>query len=113
MARGGPDDGDVIELQIGMTMIGRGPLNDIVVEEPGVSRQHTGILVDGQGCWIADLGSRNGTFVNDNQVGAEPRRLRHLDRVELGGIEIPIHWVVRILPETAPMKLSPSGDSTS
>jgi pSer/pThr/pTyr-binding forkhead associated (FHA) protein len=41
-----------------MTMMGRATLNDVVLEEPGVSRQHAGIRGDAEGYWIADLGSR-------------------------------------------------------
>ena len=93
LVRGGPDEGSSISLSSGMVMIGRGPLNDIVLEEAGVSRQHAGIRGDSEGFWIADLGSRNGTFVNGDRVGAEPRQLRNFDRIELGGTNTPVHWV--------------------
>lgn len=33
-----------------------------------VSRKHAELLVYGDGVWIRDLGSRNGTFVNDEEV---------------------------------------------
>ena len=39
LVRGGVNDGSTIPLSEGMTMIGRAPLNDIVIDEPGVSRQ--------------------------------------------------------------------------
>ena len=49
------------------------------------------LMGDRRGYWIADLGSRNGTFVNGVQVGQDGQRLNNWDRVELGGMET--HWV--------------------
>ncbi len=100
MVHGGPDDGVVVELNEGMTTIGRGLLNDIVIDRPGVSRAHAGILVDDQGVWIADLGSRNGTYVNDERIGTDPKRLGDQDLVELGGIE-EAGWIIKVMPQTA------------
>ena len=93
MVRGGPDEGNSIPLSGGMIMIGHAPLNDIVLEQPGVSRQHAGIRGDSEGYWIADLGSRNGTYVNGEQLGAEPRRLKNFDRIELGATDSSTHYV--------------------
>jgi pSer/pThr/pTyr-binding forkhead associated (FHA) protein len=69
LVRGGSGNGSTIALPEGMTMIGRAPLNDVILDAPGVSRQHAGLQHAGlrgdrDGSWIADLGSRNGTFVN-------------------------------------------------
>jgi len=33
-----------------------------------VSRKHAELLVYGEGVWVRDLGSRNGTYVNDEEV---------------------------------------------
>jgi len=93
MVRGGPNEGNSIALSTGMTSIGRAPLSDIVLDQPNVSRQHAGIRGDSEGYWIADLGSRNGTFVNGEKLVAEPRRLRNFDRIELGGTNTSVHWV--------------------
>tara|TARA_B100000809_G_C15052472_1_gene499443 strand:- start:814 stop:1122 length:309 start_codon:yes stop_codon:yes gene_type:complete len=76
-----------------MTMMGRAALNDVVLEEPGVSRQHAGIRGDAEGYWNADLGSRNGTYVNSEKLGADPRRFRNFDRIELGGTDTTLHWI--------------------
>jgi len=35
-----------------------------------VSRQHCLVEIDGEGIWIQDLGSLNGTFVNGQKIGA-------------------------------------------
>ena len=74
-------------------MFGRASLNDIVVDEPGVSRQHAGIRGDAQGFTIADLGSRNGTFLNGERIGQEPQKLKNWDRITIGGMTSQIQWV--------------------
>ena len=76
-----------------MTMMGHAALNDVVLKEPGVSRQHAGIRGDAEGYWNADLGSRNGTYVNSEKLGADPRRFRNFDRIELGGTDTTLHWI--------------------
>ena len=93
LVRGGQDEGSTLALAQGMTTIGRAPLNDIVFDHPGVPRQHAGIRGDTEGYWIADLGSRNGTYINGENIGAQPRLLRNFDRIELGGTGTSVHWV--------------------
>ncbi len=92
LVEGGLEDGTSIAIGNGVTWIGRAPENDIVVEDPGVSRQHAGIRQDTVGYWIKDMGSRNGTFINGNRVRGEGQRLNHMDRIELGGLE-EVQWV--------------------
>jgi len=41
------------------------------------------VTFDGTGFTVRDLGSANGTFVNDVRIGGETR-LRHGDRVRVG-----------------------------
>ena len=91
--RGGWNDGTPIALTKEMTTIGRSASNDIEVDAEGISRQHASIRRDTDGFFVSDLGSTNGTFVNGEQVGSEPRRLSDGDRIELGGMEY--HWVFK------------------
>ena len=52
--------------------IGRAADNDIVLDDPLVSRRHAQALRAADGSWrIRDLGSHNGTFVNGRQVTDE------------------------------------------
>src|SRR5262245_27431712 len=54
--------------------IGRDPTNDLPLEDPGrgVSRFHAEIRRTGAGYLIADLESRNGTWVDDQRVPKLP-----------------------------------------
>ena len=106
MTRGGHDDGRMVKLAMGVTTIGRVSLNDIVLDDPGVSRQHASIRGDSEGYWIQDHGSQNGTFVNGQGLNEGdlppvlPRLLRDNDRIEIGGLETPFHWVFVISEST-------------
>jgi transcriptional regulator with GAF, ATPase, and Fis domain len=42
--------------------------NDLVVNEPTVSRFHCEVMIDGEGARIRDLGSRNGTIVDGVRI---------------------------------------------
>ena len=47
-----------------IVMIGRAPLNDIVIDNPVVSAQHAMLLKVGDCYWLRDLNSTNGTHIN-------------------------------------------------
>ncbi len=49
--------------------IGSSPDNDVVLEDPAVSRTHAEIRVDAGGYRLVDAGSKNGTRVGDMRVG--------------------------------------------
>jgi pSer/pThr/pTyr-binding forkhead associated (FHA) protein len=52
------------ELVSDIVMIGRGPLNDIVIDNPVVSARHAMITKFGDSYWLKDLNSTNGTHIN-------------------------------------------------
>ena len=68
----------------GPLKIGRAPENELQLSVDGVSRQHAKITPDGDGFWIEDLNSANGTFLNGVRVTKE--RLAHLDVITLGRV---------------------------
>ena len=51
-----------------VTTIGRGPTNTIVLEDSRISSEHTRITFRDKLWWVEDVGSRNKTFLNGNQV---------------------------------------------
>lgn len=77
--------GDVFDREISgeETQIGKGPRNDLVMADPSVSTAHAVLRLDKDFYTIADLGSRNGTFVNGERV-TSPRRLNHGDVIGTG-----------------------------
>lgn len=52
----------------GEVTVGRTPGNTILIENPGVSRRHAVIRLEGGRAVLEDLGSANGTFVNGQRV---------------------------------------------
>ncbi len=52
----------------GDTVVGRTTVCDLVIDDPSVSRRHARFRVHGDHCVIADLGGRNGTFVNGQPI---------------------------------------------
>ena len=57
-----------IRLRPGDTVVGRAPICDLPIDEPSISRRHVRFRVHGDHCVLTDLGGRNGTFVNGEQV---------------------------------------------
>jgi FHA domain len=65
--------------------IGRSPDNQMVVNDPRVSSHHAQIRPEGQGYDIIDVGSSNGTFVNEQRlVPNVPRLLYTGDQIRIG-----------------------------
>lgn len=62
-----PATGSEIPL-LSVTSIGRSAANTIVLEDEYVSSEHALLSLRGQQWWLEDLGSRNGTLLNDLPV---------------------------------------------
>lgn len=73
--------GDVIALRPGVLQLGDLADNDVVIPSDRVSRYHARVVVDGRRVEIEDLGSMNGTEVNDERI--QRCRLRPGDRIVL------------------------------
>ena len=72
----------VISMNEGPVLIGRQTGATLKIVHAAVSRRHALIEKEGDRFIITDLGSRNGTFVNDIKV--KKRELKHGDRVTVG-----------------------------
>lgn len=66
------------------TLIGRGDGATLRLADGGISRQHATIRRENLDYWVVDLGSVNGSFVNDVAL-TTARALRHGDRLRFGG----------------------------
>jgi hypothetical protein len=86
---------EVVSLSIGgkshavtspKVVIGRSRDCDLRISDLNASRRHAELQKDGDGYWIVDLGSMNGTQVNGRPV--DRQRLEDGDRITLGSTEI-------------------------
>jgi hypothetical protein len=55
-------------LAVGTNVVGREPSADVYINAAGVSRRHALLVVADEEVTVEDLGSKNGTFVNDIRV---------------------------------------------
>ncbi len=69
---GGPAAGTTIGLVSGRHVVGRGGEATLPLPDPGVSRRHVRLDVGAGGTTVADLGSSNGTRLDDGEVTADP-----------------------------------------
>lgn len=51
-----------------VTRLGAEPDNDLVLQDPYISGYHARLRWDGVTWWVEDLGSRNGTYVNQRKI---------------------------------------------
>ena len=70
------------ELGTGPEVLGRDASCEISIDDPSTSRRHAKFAPTAQGYIVEDLGSKNGTLVNDAQCTTH--LLRDGDRVLLG-----------------------------
>ncbi len=68
-----------------ISTIGRSPTNSIVLESTFVSTEHTRVLYKDRSLWVEDMGSRNGTTVNQKPV-TEPVAVRPGDILQVGDV---------------------------
>lgn len=83
----------------GENLVGRDAAAHVRLDDPSVSRRHARIMVSASGARIEDLGSKNGTFIEDRRLsaqGAEP--LRNGCRVAFGTVTATFHEPVGDAP---------------
>jgi len=68
VAVGGKIRGQKFDLQEGDNIVGRGNDCDVQISVEGVSKQHFKVTVNGTKCFVQDLNSSNGTFINGKLI---------------------------------------------
>lgn len=70
-----------------VTALGAQSDNDLILRDRFVSRSHARLRWDGVGWWIEDLGSRNGTYVNNIAIAPNvPTKLENGSMIGVGGV---------------------------
>jgi len=83
---GGPQAGQRFPLAGDELVIGRHPDCQILLDVGAVSRQHARLTRRGERYFVEDLGSRNGTQLNDSPLQEQvPLPLSHGDRIHICG----------------------------
>jgi DNA-binding winged helix-turn-helix (wHTH) protein len=76
-----------VTLHEGEHVLGRDPDAEIFLDHPGISRRHALIRISGGQASIEDLGSKNGTFVEDQRVDGI-RTVRDGDIIRVGSVKL-------------------------
>lgn len=63
----GPQTGELFQLK-GRCVVGKAPDCDVVLNDPSISGRHAEFLAGRTGFRVNDLGSTNGTYVNDKKI---------------------------------------------
>jgi hypothetical protein len=87
------------ELSPGLNKLGRNPTNDFRVSDPSVSSFHAELMVQGEDIRVRDLGSTNGTFVDDRRI--EEGTLKPENILRLGNVRFQLEEV-SVVPVTHP-----------
>ncbi len=97
----GPEPGQVWDLEDGETRIGKGTDNQIVVSDATVSRSHFAVVNEGEAWAVKDLGSTNGTFLDEARI--REAFLKPGARIKAGEV------VFRFVPVSAAVEPTQSG----
>jgi pSer/pThr/pTyr-binding forkhead associated (FHA) protein len=85
----GPEKGREIVIPATGARLGRSSNNDIVIQDPSVSRFHCRFFFKpSEGLWAADLASTNQTLLNENPIIES--RIRREDRLTMGATTLKV-----------------------
>ncbi len=102
----GENAGEVFKVSF-KTTIGRERDNDVVLLDPKTSRYHAQVVLEAGQWALKDLGSANGTYLNETAVvGSTPLQAR--DRIRMGETELVFKVPAQSAAETAPKEPLPS-----
>ncbi|MBV9229623.1 MAG: FHA domain-containing protein, partial [Chloroflexi bacterium] len=104
--RDGEMVGKTFLLDRAVLTVGRGFESDIILSDPSLSRLHAQFLLQIDGDYIQDLGSRSGTRVN-GEVLRQPCRLQYGDIVQMGNIHLEYVSMQQGLTTPLPLIITP------
>lgn len=108
----GTQAGNILELKMGRNLIGRGPTCDIKMTSPGVSKEHTEVMVYKDKIVVTDLKSSNGTYLNG--VRLQNGILRLGDKLGIHDVLVDVIPAPDIRPaSTRSQAQAPSNNSVS
>ncbi|MFB6263850.1 MAG: sigma 54-interacting transcriptional regulator [Bradymonadaceae bacterium] len=94
----GPDEGETFSCDARQTTIGSSPENDVVLDDPSVSRFHAVVEVGDEGYLLRDRESKNGTFLEGHRIrevylgdGSAIRLGRTVLEFDRTGEEVEVH----------------------
>jgi len=67
----GPAANQAFQIVQGSCIIGRASIVDLCLKHPSVSRRHAQLKRSGNSLYVRDLGSQNGTYVNQQRIAHE------------------------------------------
>lgn len=91
-----------VNIASGITTIGRSTGNNVCIDSERVSRHHAAIEWTGDRFMLTDMGSRNGTYVNNEKVSAHA--LANGDAIIIGDCQLRFLYS-RALPSTDALRL--------
>ncbi|MBO9512915.1 MAG: FHA domain-containing protein [Variovorax sp.] len=97
-----------VNLGAPITTIGRSHSNNVCLDSDRVSRYHAVIQWTGQRYLITDMGSRNGTYVNQERVRAQ--ELNNGDTILIGDCQLRFLCSSRASASVDALKLLPATD---
>ncbi len=81
--------GEEVQINGNLCIIGRDPSAEIQLDSPFISRQHAEIRRDGGYWYILDLFSKNGVFRNKARIEpGEPVQLHDRDEIQIGSLSV-------------------------
>lgn len=102
----GPMEGQDFELDEDIFFVGRSTKNDLQLTDSAVSRMHLKVFKLGKACFVEDLKSSNGTFINDKTAApGEGFQVEVGDVVSIGNTKIRFEEI----PTKAPFDLKELG----
>ncbi len=99
-----------VSLSGGELTLGRQEGNDLVVADPRLSRRHLRLRVSGGTVLVADLGSANGTMVNEQKISTETE-LKPGDCVRCGATTLTLALAPAAAPAAVPTAVPAAADA--